>query len=124
MGMYKIRKDRLDGLDPSFRKKLEGVLSALRRRGFKPWVFEGLRTAERQKYLYSIGRRGKRGERPVTWTLQSRHLSGKAADVIDADKLWATDESFWDALADEAKRAGLDAGHLWSKRDSPHLQMN
>lgn len=36
-------------------------------------VIDGLRTDEEQMALYRIGRRGRAGERPVTWTLNSNH---------------------------------------------------
>lgn len=45
------------------------------------FVNEGLRSEERQKQLWAIGRRGLGGEKPVTWTMKSPHLSGDAVDL-------------------------------------------
>lgn len=44
-------------------------------------VTSGLRTLCEQKELYARGRRGIEGEKIVTWTMASSHLSGKAVDL-------------------------------------------
>ena len=45
---------------------------------FKDWtVFEGMRTRERQKKLVDRG---------VSWTMNSKHLTGRAADILGKDK--------------------------------------
>ena len=44
-------------------------------------VTEAYRSQERQNALYKIGRRGIKGERPVTWSLRSKHTSREAMDI-------------------------------------------
>lgn len=120
-------KDKLDGLNPIFKAKLIKVLERMRARGLDAWVFEGVRTLERQKYLYSLGRRGRAGERPVTWTMHSNHIpdadGGRAADVISASQKWGAPPAFWEALHQEAEREGLVSGMSWHKKDPPHVEM-
>lgn len=92
-------------------------------------VFEGLRTEDRQKELKAKG---------VSWTLKSKHLKGRAVDLV----LWADGAPRWDKsdaipepekvykeLAEQAKeiikkhrlpiRWGYD---LWGK-DMAHWQL-
>lgn len=44
--------------------------------------FETLRSIERQKYLYAIGRTIDKDKRPITWTMNSKHLTGEAVDFV------------------------------------------
>jgi hypothetical protein len=90
-----------------FREKVALLLEAMRRRGYDPVIFESLRTEKRQAWLYGYGRTHHKGRKPVTFTLKSRHLPGKAADIISKSKLW-NHPAFFDALKDEAKRLGLE----------------
>jgi hypothetical protein len=69
-------------------------LHALTRGRFKNWkrqveaefpqfsigITETRRSRARQNYLYGIGRTHHRNQKPVTWTLESRHLYGLAID--------------------------------------------
>ena len=95
------------------------ILRRLRARGFDPLVFEGLRSPQRQRWLYGQGRTKfqclKAGISPayahkgviITWTLKSYHLKGKACDLISKSKLWNWPE-FFDALAEEAAAVGME----------------
>ncbi len=116
-------KDKLEGLKPEFKRKIVAVLADLRGHGLDPWVFEGLRTAERQAYLYSLGRRGKKGEKPVTYRQHSRHQDGVAADIISATKLWNPEPLFWELLGRSCHAHGLVWGGEWRMRDLPHCEM-
>lgn len=91
-------------LYPMFREKLELALEQARREcrgkhGVEGFVlFEGYRSPDRQKWLYTQGR-----TRPgpvVTWTLHSRHCSAAAADCYPTDSLgriiWDAHASIWD----------------------------
>ena len=73
-----------DHLERTFRTKLELALCALRSKGFNPVLVEGRRSQGRQSWLYGVGRWHHKRRRPVTWTMESRHLKGKAADIIEA----------------------------------------
>lgn len=69
-----------DHLHQSFRTPFEQWLEAVRRAGYTLLVYETRRTHERQEYLYAQGR-----TRPgpiVTYTLDSAHLYGTAADMV------------------------------------------
>lgn len=58
-------------------------------------VIEGLRTVERQKELYSIGRT--RPGRKVTWTLKSKHIDGLAVDLLPVNpKTGLLDGGSWE----------------------------
>lgn len=102
---------------PGFRKKLELVFWRLKMRGFKPALFEGLRSPARAKRLSIRG----------TGIKNSMHIYGIAADVVDRDKLHEAPAAFWQALGEEAERVGLTWGGRWKteKRpegDRPHVQ--
>ena len=71
----------LGRLDAEFRSRLERVIQRMRDEyGHDVRVVEGYRAPERQAHLHAQGR-----TRPgpvVTWTLNSAHTRGQAADVI------------------------------------------
>lgn len=57
-------------------------------------VTEGLRTLERQRYLYAQGREEPYKNAPeITWTMDSRHRWGLAVDVAMIRR--ATGEAIW-----------------------------
>lgn len=82
-------------------------------------VTEGLRTLDRQKQLKAAGK---------SWTLNSRHLTGHAVDLVDADDFHYDipdmtkihDAMF--AAASELK-IPLEWGGDWKQRDTPHFQL-
>jgi len=43
--------------------------------------------------------------KPVTWTMHSRHIVGKAVDIISGEGGW-NDPAFFDALSEEANISG------------------
>jgi len=47
---------------------------------------------------------------PTTWTLNSRHIGGKAADVIHPKLGWGAPPAFWKALKVTAQAEGLQIG--------------
>lgn len=77
--------------------------------------------------LYEI--RASDAIKPVTWTMQSRHLDGKALDIWpskDGKNLWWAPAEWegWTRLAEIAKEHGIEAGFTWAEeeRDPPHFQ--
>lgn len=70
----------LNALNQEFRGRLERWLAAVRGAGLSVMVLETHRTRERQEYLYAQGRT--RPGNVVTWTLNSLHRFGLAADVV------------------------------------------
>ena len=90
----------------------------------------GLRTVTRQKQLYDIGRRGIEGEKCVTWSMKSKHLTGEAFDIIvyrDGKITW--DEKDFDTVACHILEtaAKMDIPITWGgtfpKPDRPHFQL-
>lgn len=101
-----VRNTSIESLEPTTRQAVAAVIAELRSAGYDPVVFEARRTPERQRWLYGVGRTHSRWRKPVTWTLKSKHLEGRAADVISKSRLWNWPE-FYAALARTAKKHGL-----------------
>ncbi len=142
--MSEPSKDRsLESLHPAFRAVVEALLATLDRSGMPFKVDEGLRTAERQAWLYASGRTrpgpiltqkdGGLGVWPVTHpvvserlkTRRSQHQSGLAVDLypVHADGriyIPTADHEEWALLAATARGLGLRAGRDWG--DSPHIE--
>lgn len=83
-------------------------------------VTEGLRTSERQAMLVSAGK---------SWTLNSRHLTGHAVDLVDADNFGyeAPDLAL---IASAMKSAATELGTPivwggdWKSKDTPHFELD
>ncbi len=106
MSREPVRCRDIDSLWEPFRRKVERLLERMTELGFDPMVFEAARSRERQEWLYGFGRTHHKGSKPVTWTMNSRHLVGKAADIISKSRGWSWPE-FYAALKAEAQRLGL-----------------
>ena len=115
----------LDRLDPEFRRRLERVMERMRNEyGHEVRLVEGFRDAARQAYLYAQGR-----TRPgpiVTWTLDSAHQHGRAADLL-VDGRYDNPEGYA-RLAQVAREEGLrtlgpvDAGHVELPRPAAEVR--
>lgn len=87
-------------LDPVFKAKVEAMWPEFRAAWLDCFIFEWRRTLQRQYELFGKGRTAATlkkygvpvqyanpGAKIVTWTLQSKHLEGKAIDIVfDANK--------------------------------------
>lgn len=115
-GMAALTPNRdIERLDPAFRERLERVIERMREEyGHEVRLVEGVRTWERQELLFRQGR-----DRPgpvVTWTRNSRHLHGLAADLL-VDGTYDHPVGYA-RLAQIAREEGLrtlgprDAGHV------------
>lgn len=106
-----------DALAPAFRARLERVIDRMRDEfGHDVQVVETVRSADRQEHLYAQGR-----SRPgpvVTWTLDSAHRSGEAADVI-IDGQWHNPQGY-SRLHVIAQEEGL---RTLGMRDPGHLEL-
>ena len=83
-------------LDPKFRVKVEQLFKKIREAGItNAYIWEGRRTLARQYELFWKGRTvatlkkywvpaqySNPKAKQVTWTLQSKHLEGKAIDIV------------------------------------------
>lgn len=99
-------------------------------------ILEGLRSLERQRELYAQGRTtpGK----IVTWTMNSRHVEGKAVDLVPSPVDWNDLEKFnkiKDAMFQAAREIDVNLrwGADWDgdgkyrekgEYDSPHFEVN
>ena len=101
-------------------------------------VIEGLRTKERQADLYAQGRT--KPGKIITWTLNSKHIDGKAVDVVmlkNGTIDWNDSKSFVELgqiMIDTAKQLGVKLrwGYDWDsdgilkekgESDGPHFEL-
>lgn len=107
-------------LVPSFRERVEAVLKAVRGQGYKPLVWETLRSRERAVELVLRGKSKAKGG-------LSMHCYGVAVDVVCLDHKWDCRRhhcGFFEALGVQAEDLGLTWGGRWPKLvDMPHLQV-
>jgi peptidoglycan L-alanyl-D-glutamate endopeptidase CwlK len=137
-----LNTSRIDGLTPELRNICLSGLVQLESGGFKPLITEALRTQEYQNALYAQGRqpleevnilREKVGLDPidedensriVTKTTHSKHIEGKAFDVInlvDGEPNY-DDKNFISMSVVIYKQLGLAAGADWGW-DSAHFEL-
>lgn len=124
----------LQVLAPGFRLRLDLVLDDLQRAGFDPFVFETLRTGERQRFIYGFGRQYDDGRGIVTHSVdadETWHGFGLAADIISKSKRWDAPLAFWAELGARCRARGLTWGGDWNGNgssaderfvDRPHVQ--
>lgn len=111
---YVISRDP-QKLLPGFAAKVELLFQRMREAGFKPMLWEGVRSFERAEML------SKRG----TGIRNSIHCYGGAVDIVDSDDSpWTAPPGFWGTLRREAEELGL---HVLRDRngrpkDLPHVQ--
>jgi peptidoglycan L-alanyl-D-glutamate endopeptidase CwlK len=117
---------KLASMNPNMRRKVEQVLAALRKRGFKPKVFFGWRSVAVQLELV------KKGRSTVKFSFHNAQKpdgtpNAYAADIIDSRWGWgpeAKSNGFWRALGEEARKAGLYWGGDWTSfKDWAHVQL-
>ncbi len=109
----RIRTDDINLLLPTFVPYVQALLDRLTALGFKPNLFDTLRTPE--EALRNAGK--------GTGIVKSMHLYGAAADIICLDHLWDCRKQkckFYTALPREAKALGMYAGADWG--DPDHVQ--
>lgn len=108
----------LDSLADPFRARLEHVMSRMESLGYRVRVLETHRTQERQEQLFAQGRTAPGPV--VTWTLNSNHAQGRAADL----NVTGGNGDGYDVLAKVAREVGLrtlganDPGHIELPRAS------
>jgi hypothetical protein len=122
------------------------ALAACASMSVKVWVNETLRSQEVQDAYYLQGRdilenvNAKRkiaglppineseNKNIITWTLKSKHSSGKAMDLYPVDKtgkiLWSGKKSDFQLIANIIKPFGFDWGGDWDAKnlDLPHFE--
>ena len=127
----------LSDLQPTFRTKVEAIISDLEAAGYPVYISETLRTAERQAELV---------RRKLSWTSHSRHQDGLAVDLVDGRTvaghlvLWGASMDVWRlseeeerqrreaaaeffaALGAAAHRHGVTWGGDWKHYDPAHIE--
>lgn len=111
-------------LDPVFMQRALAVFARMQVRGYQMALLEGYRSPERQDSLASLGPNVTRAR-----AYQSKHQYGLALDaapvlngrlVISERDPWAMQA--YQALGEEAEKAGLVWGGRWSFRDYGHIE--
>lgn len=111
----RYRSDDINLLLPTFRQKVENLIQTMQAAGFKPILWDGLRTPE------EAARNAARG-RGIE---NSMHLYGAAADIICDDHGWDCAKHgcrFFKRLGLAAEKAGFVWGGRFTRVDEPHVQ--
>ena len=61
-----------------------------------------------------------------TWTLQSKHIEGKAIDFVpvkDGKAWWNAPDVVWEIMGEIGEKNGLKWGGRWTERDLPHFEI-
>jgi peptidoglycan hydrolase-like protein with peptidoglycan-binding domain len=113
----------LAALHPAMQSRARALLAEAERRGLSVFVFEGMRSIERQDKLYEQGRTAP--GKVVTWVKGggSYHNYGIAIDVVFQGKRPWGEQHDWNALGACGEAAGLEWGGRWKKADRPHFQI-
>lgn len=116
-----VSASRLADVVPALASRVERLMIALHTVGVPVRVTAGRRTLEEQRRLYAQGR-----TTPgpiVTWTLASKHLEGRAVDLVWRTRDGVSWDGPWEMLGAMAEELGLRWGGRWSRPDKPHLEL-
>ena len=111
----------MGSLAPQFRAQVNAILAQMG----DAKISEGLRTFERQSFLYGFGREYDDGRGIVTnaaSNLTSWHGYGLAVDIVHATLEWDAGDKWFRLLGDTAKAHGCKWGGDWFHPDLPHVQ--
>jgi hypothetical protein len=115
-----VSMKNLEGLDPTFKTQVISILQELAGKGWIPVVAEGVRDKAQQQKKVDAG---------YSKTMNSRHLTGHAVDIVDRRYGWGgpaakLDHAFWTDLGAAANSRGLEWGGDWkSFKDVAHVQV-
>jgi len=100
-----VRNKAFDSLEEDFKPIVEDILSQLEAQDFQPFVCEGRRTKAQQAEKVRLG---------YSKTMNSYHLSGLAADIVDKRYMWnvPVTHPFFIALGNIVKGIEVEGGHL------------
>lgn len=135
----------IESMNEAARDKARAFIAALNAAGIKYYVLETVRTLLVQKAYYAQGRaplekinalRREAGlweigpeeaKRVITWTLQSRHLSGMAIDIAPLNDLgriaWNAPPEVWEKIGVIGESCGFSWGGRWAEKDYPHFEV-
>jgi hypothetical protein len=139
------RRQLLNEVDPAIKDPLAAALDELSELRIAALLSEGRRALLTQ-CLYAL--QGRLGEIPfadlewackqagirapgtgkITWTLRSRHIDGRAVDIVpvrNGTALWtyAGNEAAHNAIAAVMKKHGFKWGGDWKEKDWQHYEM-
>jgi peptidoglycan L-alanyl-D-glutamate endopeptidase CwlK len=125
--MQWTESQKLDSLNPEFRKKVEKVILDLKSQGYKPRIDYGWRDLAYQQELVKKGA----SKTTFSWhnvTTDKGEPAALAVDFIDnsvfKNKKWDDNAKFWEDLGKAARKQGLVWGGDWKNfKDRPHVQM-
>lgn len=63
---------------------------------------------------------------PNTWTLESKHLTGNAIDLVpekNGKPWWNAPESVWERMGEIGEQCGMSWGGRWKTKDCPHFEV-
>lgn len=133
---FKLSKTSLARLTGVDERLVKVVMRAIEISEVDFTVMEGVRTLARQRELYAQGRTAP--GKIVTWTMNSRHIEGKAVDLVPYPLDWNDLEKFGkikDAMFQAAREIDVNLrwGADWDgdgkyrekgEYDSPHFELN
>ncbi len=107
--------EKLNGLDTSFRIKARKVVEKMQAKGWRLRILWGRRTKKENDALVKKGRAKK----------TSKHLDGKALDLIDRNVAYTNDKNheYYKDLEQISKEVGITWGGWWkSPWDPCHIE--
>jgi peptidoglycan L-alanyl-D-glutamate endopeptidase CwlK len=111
-------------VQPQLQRLGRELLRRLAAEGLTFKVIQGRRTPEEQAALYAKGRTTKGPK--VTWTLKSRHLTGRAIDIaLFQGKNVVWESKHYTRAGEIGEQLGLVWGGRWrgGKTDRPHFEL-
>jgi peptidoglycan L-alanyl-D-glutamate endopeptidase CwlK len=108
-------------LTPEFERKAFQFLVIAKADGYNLKITSGRRTQAEQNALYEQGRTTQGAI--VTWTRNSKHISGLAFDVAFVGATPYPNNFDWEILGKIGERIGLKWGGRFSTPDRPHFEL-
>jgi hypothetical protein len=140
----------IDLLDPVIKEKAQKAIAAMRAdEKLKALGVDGIGISETLRHLstqmayYSRGRMPVQdvkamydaaglwnisdadAAKPITWTLDSKHLLGRAIDLVPlrhGSMWWGAPAQVWSRMGEIGEAQGLAWGGRWKNKDSPHFE--
>lgn len=118
VGLTERTKRNIKGVDPCLVAVILAAVREWQSKGGAVEVIEGLRSLQRQRQLYAVGK---------SQTLKSKHIEGRAVDVlVNRGWVFADYRAFADVVKRKAAEAGVRVtwGGDWKTfKDGPHFQI-
>lgn len=109
-------------VQPQLQKLGRELLRRLAAEGLTFKVTSGNRTKEEQRALYAKGRTAPGPK--VTWTLNSRHIGGRAIDLtLFSGKNPVWESKHYKRAGEIGEELGLIWGGRWKTPDQPHFEL-